>query len=99
MQVGISCPSSLGEINEYFTDVVEELIGSPDQSNQMVVILELRPVYECPIITEWVGFDPNQLIRVVKDSNLTCFSFIILNWRSLSSTHVVNNNAALSVSQ
>lgn len=79
MQVGISCPSSLGKINEYFTDVVEELIGSPDQSNQMVVILELRPAYECPIITELVEFDPNQLIRVVKDSNLTCFSIIILN--------------------
>lgn len=93
MQVGISCLSSLGEINEYFTDLVEEFIGSPDQNNQMEVILELRPAYECPIITEWVGFDPNQLIRVIKDSNLTCFSFIILYRRSLTFTNLDNNGA------
>lgn len=56
------CLSNPDETTEYFTDVVEEVIGTLDQ----MVVLESRSAEERPIMMAWPGVDPKQQIKVVK---------------------------------
>lgn len=47
-QIGMSCLSSLYDINKYFTDVVDEVIGISLNQNYQMEVFESTPAYESP---------------------------------------------------
>lgn len=82
-QIGMSCLSSLYEINNYFTDVVNEVIGISLKENDQMEVLESTPACESPTMTVYTGrIDPKQLIRVVKGLRLSIAPTILRHVRS-----------------